>query len=539
MPSHCCIMTMKKLLISCASKYIHSALAVWYLKAACPEYDVFECTVNEDINKVFERITAQKPDILGFSCYIWNISYVKRLTEMIRESLPHAIIIYGGPEVSHSPGSFSHLADHIVVGYGERALCELTDAIETGEKPEQIIKGYLYELPPSPYNEEYMSALNGRIAYIETSRGCPFSCAFCLSGRDEKPYFFPLERAFDDIVKLAHSGAKTIKFVDRTFNANADRAYKIWEFLLNDDRLPQDICWHFEIGADLLTEKQLRLLSKAPKGRFQMEIGLQSFNDSTLKAVNRATSVDNSVYNIGVLVDNSNIHLHTDLIIGLPHEDMESFRISFNKAYALRANMLQVGFLKLLYGSRLRNDMAKYSMECDENAPYEIKKFDLMDENELSLLHRFEDIVERMHNSGRFLRTIDFLLEKTKMTPFDLFIHIAKGVNYENGCQLDHFTALIYDLFKDFGQEMRDVLVLDRLESNNTGVLPECLKIYDKALGKAKKAVDAIYPRLHNTVRGYALLYGCNSVAFCDYTHADEITGRYTAKVISLDILNN
>lgn len=523
---------MKKLLISCASKYIHSSLAVWYLKAACPSYDIFECTVNEDINKVFNRIMSEKPDILGFSCYIWNISYVKRLTAMIKEALPCAVIIYGGPEVSHSPERFFHLADHIVTGYGERALCELTEKLERGEKAEKVIAGHLYELPPSPYNQEYMEALRGRIAYLETSRGCPFSCAFCLSGREEKPYFFPLERAFDDIVKLSQSGAKTIKFVDRTFNADADRAYKIWEFLLDDDRLPQDICYHFEIGADLLTDRQLELLKTAPKGRFQMEIGLQSFNDKTLKAVNRATSVDNSVYNLGVLVDNSNIHIHTDLIIGLPHENMESFAESFNKAYKIGANMLQVGFLKLLYGSRLRNDMEKYSMECSENAPYEITRFDLMDENDLALLHRFEDIVERMHNSGRFVRTVDFLLEKTGMSPFDLFMHIAKSIEYENGCQLDRFTALIFDLFKDLGESLRDVLVLDRIESNNTGVLPECLKVYDKTLGKVKKQIDALYPRPANTVRGYALLYGCNSVAFCDYTHADEITGRYTAKIL-------
>ena len=534
MPSHCFITTMKKLLISCASKYIHSALAVWYLKASCPEYDVFECTINEDINKVFGRICEQKADIIGFSCYIWNISYVLKLTEMLRKAMPDTVIIYGGPEVSHSPERFEGYADHIVTGYGERALCELTEKLEKVEKADKYINGYRYELPPCPYNDEYMNALHGRIAYIETSRGCPFSCAFCLSGRDEKPYFFPLERAFDDIVRLSRSGAKTIKFVDRTFNANAERAYKIWEFLLTDERLPQDICYHFEIGADLLTENQLELLKTAPKGRFQMEVGLQSFNDSTLKAVNRATSVDNSVYNLGVIVDNSNIHVHTDLIIGLPHEDMESFRDSFNKAYAIRANMLQVGFLKLLYGSRLRDDMPKYAMECDENAPYEIKKFNLMDESDLALLHKFEDIVERMHNSGRFLRTIDFLLGKTKMTPFDLFIHVAKGITYESKCHLDDFTALIYDLFRDYGEAIRDMLVLDRLESNNTGVLPECLKVYDKALGKAKKQVDALYPRPANTVRGYALLYGCDSIAYCDYTVPDKVSGRYEAEIIKI-----
>ncbi|MBR5266132.1 MAG: DUF4080 domain-containing protein, partial [Clostridia bacterium] len=237
---------------------------------------------------------------------------------------------------------------------------------------------------------------------------------------------------------------------------------------------------------------------------------------------------------LGVIVDNSNIHVHTDLIIGLPHEDMESFRDSFNKAYDIKANMLQVGFLKLLHGSRLRDDMSKYAMECDENAPYEIKKFNLMDESDLALLHKFEDIVERMHNSGRFLRTIDFLLEKSKMTPFDLFIHIAKSINYESRCHLDDFTALIYDLFREYGEEIRDVLVLDRLESNNTGVLPECLKVYDKALGKAKKQVDMLYPRPANTVRGYGLLYGCGSIAFCDYTAPDKVSGRYNARVVEV-----
>lgn len=527
---------MKKLLVSVASKYIHSALAVWYLKAEVPQYDVFECTINEDIDAVYKRIIEEKPEIIGFSCYIWNISYIHRLTLMVKRALPEIKIIYGGPEVSYNPHKHLSYADCIVCGCGEKAIKEITNRLENAMEIDKIYYGEWGTIPKSPYTEEYFKALKGRIAYIETSRGCPFSCGFCLSGQKEKPVFFPLERAYEDILRLSQADVKTIKFVDRTFNALDDRACELWSFMLNDERLNKDICYHFEIGADLLSERQLKLLSTAKKGRFQLEIGLQSFNDSTLNAVNRKTSVDKSVDNICLLVDNSNMHIHTDLIIGLPVEDFESFKGSFNKAYSLNANMLQVGFLKLLHGSRLMEDAGKYGIIFNKEPPYEVISTNWISEKEIEELHAFEDIVERMHNSGRFLRTIDFLLKATKKSPFDLFFDISRGIKYDVGCSLDEFTKELFEYFKPLGAYLRDSLVLDRLESNNTGVLPQSLKIYDENLKKVRQYIKEKYPPKKGVLRGTAILYGCGKAAFCDYETYDKVTGRYEARLTEYEL---
>ena len=528
---------MKKILVSAASKYIHSALAVWYLKAAVPSYDIYECTVNSDIEKVCREIASENPSVVGFSCYIWNISYVTRLAKMLRERLENVKIIFGGPEVSFESERFKGIADYVIKGSGEQRLKELTEAIEKGEDYPFISEGCTCDVPPNPYTEEYFAALKGRIAYIETSRGCPFSCAFCLSGREEKPLFFPLERAFSDVKRLSFSGAKTIKFVDRTFNADRKRAYAIWKYILEDDELPKDICYHFEIGADLLTEENIELLKSAPKGRFQVEIGFQSFNDETLKAVSRTAPADKAVENTLCLVDNSNIHVHTDLIIGLPYEDMESFKKSFDKAYSLKSHMLQVGFLKLLYGSALRKDMGKYSISCKDEPPYEVTKTHCMTESEIEKLKAFEDIVERLKNSGRFEKTVEYLLKYTEKSPFELFMHIAENIEYGKNCSLDDFTAALLKLYRDVGIDLRDILTEDRIESNNTGALPPCLKIYDKRLGEVRKRLKKLCPLKENTVRGCALLYGENSVIFADYTEEnyDRVTGRYKSQKMSID----
>lgn len=518
---------MKCVLTAVNSKYIHSSLAVWYLHAALPQSTVLEFTINQDPQAVLAQILAEKPDLLGFSCYIWNISYIKALLPQIRAALPQCTLVLGGPEVSHNPEDYSGLAHHVICGYGEQALVDLYDKLCRKEPCPAILHGSCGQVPPDPYTNDYFAALGGRIAYLEGSRGCPFTCGFCLSGIDEQPLYFPIEQVQERIVRLANSGTKTIKFVDRTFNAHKSRAAQLWRFILNCPDIPEGVCFHFEIGADLLTQEHLDILRQAPAGKFQLEIGLQSFHTPTLAAVQRKTAVDKSVDNIGLLVDNSNMHIHIDLIVGLPYESFFEFRNSFNTAYGLGAHMLQMGFLKLLHGSALRRDANNYAMDYSADPPYEIRSLDCMSGREIAQLKLLEDVLERLYNSGRFSRTLAFLLQAEATTPFDLFLNISQGISYNYGISLDDFTELLYNYFQRHGQPLRDALVQDRLAWDNTGLLPRCLHVEDGRLSQEKKAIARANPPKKGVRRGVALLYATGQAVWCDYVRPHPVTGYY------------
>jgi radical SAM superfamily enzyme YgiQ (UPF0313 family) len=388
---------LKLLLCSIASKYIHSTLAPWYLLAAVTQgcgteirADLMEATINEKEEGILLRICAGNPDVVAFSCYIWNIELIQRLTREVKERLPHAVILWGGPEVSFHPEELLRsepCVDYILSGEGEKPLPLLLNALSQ-KTPLASIPGVCFrtlggshcsspyfsqEDPPDPYTESYFKALNGRIAYLETSRGCPFSCAFCLSERGTGRYF-DLNRSKNALLRLASSGTKTVKLVDRTFNANKKRAAELFTFLIQsaESGLIRGVRFHFELAGDLLDEHTVALLSKAPAGLIQLEIGLQSFNPKALDAVNRKTNTGLLKKNIKKLTEKGNLHIHLDLIAGLPYEDLESFASSFNTAYALKPNMLQLGFLKLLHGAPMRAHPEQYPCLFNEKAPYEV-----------------------------------------------------------------------------------------------------------------------------------------------------------------------
>ena len=322
------------------AKYVHSSLAPWCLLAGmkrdAPQLaaQVVEGTVNEPEDGVLARILAPDPDAVTFSCYLWNITETLRLAARVKRARPAAIVVLGGPEVSYNAGAVlaaNPQVDYILSGEGEESLPALLRALAAGETPRDIPGLCTREalappcvLPgrvPSPYGPEYLAALGGRIAYLETSRGCPFSCAFCLSGRCGKPRWFPLEEAFQNILTLARSGARTIKFIDRTFNANAAHANAILQFLLEHygKEIPAGTRFHFEIAGDILREDTLELLGRMPPGAVQLEIGMQSFCEKTLAAVRRQTDVARLRQNISRLAGYGNLHLHIDLIAGLPY----------------------------------------------------------------------------------------------------------------------------------------------------------------------------------------------------------------------------
>lgn len=541
------------------SKYIHSSLAPWCLLAGVKAYccdgitaEVAEGTVNENIEEIARRIAEKNPQVIGFSCYIWNIDATRRLLRIVKSALPDAVIVLGGPEAAYCPETLLQEepgVNFVITGEGERPFALLLDALAQGSG-EKGIPGVSYRLrgqvivnppgvpdadPPDPYVGKYFDTLGGRIAYLETSRGCPYSCAFCLSGRCGGARFFDLDRAKQNLLRLANSGAKTVKLVDRTFNANRKRAAELFRFILEHygREIPQGVCFHFEIAGDLLEEETLGLLSAAPAGSIQLEIGLQSFNEKTLAAVGRKTDTGRLRRNIQRLVDMVNLHIHIDLIAGLPYEDLNSFAESFTIAYRLHPHMLQLGFLKLLHGAPMRENPGQFPCEYAKSPPYEVTATPWLAADELLLLHHMEDAVDRLYNSGRFRRTLQYLLEQSRDTPFALFRRFGEYAagRIRPGISLDEYTAGLFEYWS--GQPgidqavLRDLLVCDRISTNSSGRLPPVLYRRDPALRSAVKALEQNAPSPKGVKRGYALLYSEPSLIYAEYRDRNPVTGEY------------
>ena len=552
------------------SKYIHSSLAPWYLLAGIETYcnpgiiaKVIEGTINEDLDDVTRRIFVNRPQVIGFSCYIWNIEATKQLVRLVKERLPEAVIILGGPEVSYNSLETLQeepLVQYVVSGEGEAPLAMLLNCLYHGAATRQI-PGVSNRLgdelistpthvtasdPPSPYTKNYLNALKGRIAYLETSRGCPYSCSFCLSGFSRVRYF-NLERAKKELLLLANSGTQTVKLVDRTFNANRARAAELLSFILEHygNEIPKGVRFHFEIAGDILDKTILSLLAAAPAGLIQVEIGMQSFNTKTLAAIHRKTNVERLKHNIRQIVANGNIHVHLDLIAGLPHEDLNSFATSFNTAYELKPNMLQLGFLKMLHGSQMRGEPENYPCRFNEHAPYEILETPWLSPAELRYLKGTENALDRLYNSGRFRRTLNYLLKQLHITPFALFSRFGAYLAAQDTDRiaLNDFIAMVHEYFSaQPGIDkivLRDKLVCDYLATNSSGRLPVVLQVKDPALKTAKKQLareDSDLTRQQGR-RGVALLYAKPSVVYADYQNPNPVTGEYSLIKIAREAL--
>ena len=556
---------MKTLICTLNSKYIHSSLSVWCLYTACkeicasaPELKVYEGTVNTKSEALLEDIVKECADVITFSVYIWNREKTLSLCKKIKETKPDVRIILGGPEVAYDQRNVleNHpYVDFILSGEGEIILPKLLDYISSGLSPEAIdgvsftgadgpvIKseaiGEFFDYP-SPYCEEYFQSLGGRLAYLETSRGCPFNCAYCLSGRCGNVKFKSLPQTKKEILLLANSGTKTVKLVDRTFNCSNERAVEILRFI-NDSygkEIPEGVCFHFEISANILKDSFIDEVSRAPAGAFQFEIGIQSLNASTLDAIGRKSNKDKLFENIRRLAALRNCHIHTDLIAGLPHETLQSFINGFNESYSLGADMLQLGFLKLLHGSPVRADTDSLGFEFSPKCPYEIISTPTMSRSDLDTLRTAEKEVDRLHNSGRFRRTLDYLFTVTGLAPFELFHFIGEAIP-EGSLPLDAYTNALFGVLSGFGgvnpAELRDRMIYDRLATNNSGILPKSLLKEDKRLKKAKHILSLSYPIEKNVNRSVAILYTEGRVIFCDYEKRNPVTGDYEIKSENFD----
>lgn len=536
---------MKVLLVTVNSKYVHSSLGVWYLKASAKEYSknvhILESTIKENKDILIEKIVKEKPNILGFSSYIWNISFLKEILPKIRECLPETIIYLGGPEVSYNAEEVLNdikSVDLIMSGEGEEPFYNLLSDYNRGISEFKIEGIYTRNFktqpytnqkePISPYTDEYLCYLNGRISYIETSRGCPYSCSYCLSGRLCKTKFFNMETVKDNISLLQNSGSKTIKFVDRTFNCNPKRAAEIIDYIIENNPIYTGICFHFELAGDILTDELINSLNKAPKGLIQIEVGVQSFNEETLKAVNRKTDIEKVKFNMARVLEKNNVHTHMDLIAGLPKEDLESFKHSFNSLFALKPHMLQLGFLKLLHGSPMESE--SYSVHQSE-PPYEIIKNKWLSEEDFKKIKYAEDAVDRLYNSGRFnlltQKAIDKAFENDE-NPFDMFMKFGMENNSGYKQSLEDFCERTKKYFEKYFDicEINDIMKLDYIR-HNPSKLPGCIR--EENSGKLIKMLDKVdgIKRKKAVKRSAVYLKTENKIAWVDYENKDPVTGLY------------
>lgn len=567
---------MKTLIIAMNSKFIHSALAPWYLKAACGdacgEVAVAEYNINEHADDILTSIYLQKPDIAAFSCYIWNISLVLRVASGLKKVLPGTVIVLGGPEVSYDAEKIlkeHRYIDYILAGEGEQsfprlikwlsdrmafntsnASChgrdgaldvsrgydnacasrrEYDDAhtsrnecdtpyvsycedkyedLKYGESMNDgcpnipqisgLVRRFRHDILssapaiiedlgeiPSPYTDEMLQTLKNKIAYFESSRGCPFSCSYCLSSASEGVRFFPLKRVFAELDRLVASGVKQIKFVDRTFNVNKKRAKAIIEHILNMSKDGIDCNFHLEVGADLFDEEMLQLLETAPKGLFQIEAGIQTINEKTLDAICRKTDLEKLFRNLHRLKRNNNVHIHTDLIAGLPHEDYNSFIRSFNSVYSIKAHHLQLGFLKFLKGTALLRDASEMGFTFQDHPPYEVLSGKDIGYDELIILKGIAELVDRFHNSGRFMFSLDYAIENCFSSPFEfykefyLYLKNTDAIKLNTGLREQYavLNSFVTGRMKNYDVTVfQELLRIDFLASDRSGTLPDFME---------------------------------------------------------------
>lgn len=552
---------MKAAICCLNAKYIHASLAPYCLKAGvnslCPdniEARVYEFTINGKSEDFINQLTDFKPDVISFTCYIWNITRTLEICKAIKQHT-NATIVLGGPEVSYRPNDvlINHdYIDYILSGEGEETYPMLLNKLNSNESVWNI-PGISYRedgkiisvpekecstTPTSPYNDEFFGNLGGRITYIETSRGCPYRCAFCLSGRCSKLRFFDIEQIKNDIIRLANSGTQTLKFIDRTFNANAERANEIISFILENRGInfPDNICFHFEIAGDILKESTLSLLKIAPTGLFQLEIGMQSFNEETLKAINRKTDIQRLKTNIKRLVEFKNMHIHIDLIAGLTGEDFQSFKESFNTGYHLNAHMLQMGFLKLLHGSDMRENPEKYPCNFTSEPPYEVISTPWLTENEIKELKLTEDALDRLYNSGRFINSLHYLTEECNIEPFELFHSFG---NMINGCKmtLSQYAEHFYSFFKGDNrinsELLREHILCDLLACSSSLQIPDTIKVKDPLYRQAKrKFTEGSTDRIK-----VAILRKMGKVLVVNQSGKKDLHGRYPHQFYKIDTI--
>ncbi len=465
---------MKKiLLVAVNAKYIHSNLAVYSLRSAAGAYadqiEIAEYTINQRPDQVLGDIYRRQPDVVAFSCYIWNGEMIGELLQELPKVLPQAELWVGGPEVSYDAPEFLKRYPKVrgvMRAEGERSFPELASYYieETGSLDR--ISGITYreetgELRENPWAEpvnmdeipfayEDLNDFHHKIIYYESSRGCPFRCSYCLSSIDKRVRFRSLPLVKRELQMFLDAQVPQVKFVDRTFNCNPKRTVEMLQWILEHDNGITN--FHFEIAADITTEEELAIMEKMRPGLIQLEIGVQSTNPLTVEAIHRTMDLTKLKKVVDRVKSFGNIHQHLDLIAGLPYEDVDSFRKSFDDVYAMKPDQLQLGFLKVLKGSGMRDDAPGYGINWHERAPYEVLTTDWLSYGDVLLLKGVEDMVEVYYNSRQFDRTIEKIMEQYA-SPFLFFKELAVFYDREGLAGIGHARIARYEILRRFLSE--------------------------------------------------------------------------------------
>ncbi|MDF2548435.1 MAG: hypothetical protein K0R93_3333 [Anaerosolibacter sp.] len=491
---------MRILLTTLHSKYIHSSLALQYLKSYCRDMteiiDIKEYTINHDLDYVLAEIYRGQHEIVCFSCYIWNIEQTLRIAKNLKKVNPKVKIILGGPEVSFDARELldkSPFIDYIVIGEGEATFKELLDylvkfqgdlesiqsiafrvngvAIETNER------GLIKELDtiPSPFGDGLVGYDN-RIIYYESSRGCPHNCRYCLSSTIKGVRFLSIDRVKKDMDVFLAAGVKQVKFVDRTFNAKKSHCLEIMRYLHEHDNGTTN--FHFEITADLLDEEILAFLSLVREGLFQFEVGVQTTYDMTMEAIDRKVDFHRLSQTVKHISKYNNIHLHLDLIAGLPHETLQRFKLSFDEVYNLRPEKLQLGFLKLLKGSGIRRDEGLHGYIYRDEPPYEVLGNRYLTYREMLQIKVMEEMVEHYFNTHAFDHGVEFILKQFYKSAAEFYLELGQFWEARGYHHTSHGRNAMYEILLVFYQEkkweamdyFRELLKLDYLKQGKSTI---------------------------------------------------------------------
>ena len=557
---------MKILLAACNAKYIHSNLAVYNLKSCSGEYSssvvVKEYTINQIRDDILKDIYLEQPDVVCFSCYIWNISFVRELVPDLKKILPQVEFWAGGPEVSYDAVEFlkkNPAFFGVMVGEGEETFHELA-GYYIERKPETLsgIRGVafrdenkgrdivhtgwreLMDLSKVPFAYSNLTEFKNRIIYYESSRGCPFSCSYCLSSIDKKLRFRDIELVKKELQFFIDNKVPQVKFVDRTFNCKHDHAMEIWRYITENDNGITN--FHFEISADLLHAEELALMKTMRPGLIQLEIGVQSTNPQTIKAIRRTMDFEKLKGIVEQIHSFGNIHQHLDLIAGLPYEGYDSFHKSFCDVYALRPEQFQLGFLKVLKGSYMMEMTGEYQILYKDREPYEVLSTAWLTYGEILRLKMVESMVEVYYNSGQFKNTLVFL-EKYFDDPFRMYEALGRFYEKKGYSEISHSRMRRYEILMEFAGEQKeipsealsDVMLLDLYLRENLKSRPSFAsdqKPYERLIWdyrKAKKIPKTAHIEVFRD--GKKLLF--------DYTDRDPLTNNAQLTDITDEVNNN
>ena len=560
------IQILKILLAACNAKYIHSNLAVYNLKSCSGEYSpnvvIKEYTINQIQDDILKDIYLEQPDVICFSCYIWNISFVKELVPDLKKILPHVDFWAGGPEVSYDAVEFlkkNPAFFGVMVGEGEETFHELA-GYYIERKPENLkeIRGVafhdetkvpdivhtgwreLMDLSKVPFAYSNLTEFKNRIIYYESSRGCPFSCSYCLSSIDKKLRFRDIELVKKELQFFIDNKVPQVKFVDRTFNCKHDHAMAIWRYITEHDNGITN--FHFEISADLLREEELALMKTMRPGLIQLEIGVQSTNPQTIKAIRRTMDFEKLKGIVEQIHGFGNIHQHLDLIAGLPYEGYDSFHKSFCDVYALRPEQFQLGFLKVLKGSHMMEMTGEYQILYKDREPYEVLSTAWLTYGEILRLKMVESMVEVYYNSGQFKHTLVFL-EQYFEDPFRMYEALGRFYEKKGYSEISHSRMRRYEILMEFAGEQKeiplevlsDVMLLDLYLRENLKSRPSFAsdqKPYERLIWDYRK-VEKIPKTAHIEVfrDGKTILF--------DYTDRDPLTNNARLTDITDEVNKN